>query len=82
LRNILIKRTDEIDFFLQLFDVCFHLWKKKQKKNGIKIIVGNGGKGAMSNYEIREVWAYNLAEEMDNIRQLVDEYPCISMVPF
>jgi len=30
-------------------------------------------------YEIREVWADNLEEEMENIRLLVDEYPYIAM---
>lgn len=30
-------------------------------------------------YEIRDVWADNLDEEMENIRQLVDKYPYIAM---
>lgn len=29
--------------------------------------------------EIRDVWAYNLEEEMANIREIVDEYPYIAM---
>jgi hypothetical protein len=30
--------------------------------------------------EIRDVWADNLLEEMENIRQIVDDYPFVSMV--
>ena len=30
--------------------------------------------------EIRDVWDYNLEEEMDNIRQIIEEYPYIAMV--
>lgn len=29
--------------------------------------------------EIRDVWDYNLEEEMDNIRQIIEEYPYIAM---
>jgi CCR4-NOT transcription complex subunit 7/8 len=29
---------------------------------------------------IREVWASNLAQEMQNLRELVEKYPYISMV--
>ena len=31
---------------------------------------------------IREVWAYNLEEEMDRIRDIADSYPYIAMVCF
>lgn len=30
--------------------------------------------------EIRDVWDYNLEEEMDNIRQIIEDYPYIAMV--
>ena len=32
--------------------------------------------------EIRDVWASNFEEEMDNIRESVMLYPCIAMVRF
>jgi hypothetical protein len=32
--------------------------------------------------EIREVWADNLEEEMENIRNVVENYPYISMVSY
>jgi hypothetical protein len=31
--------------------------------------------------EIREVWAENLEEEMAHIRDIVEDYPYIAMVP-
>lgn len=34
----------------------------------------------MPSYDIREVWAHNLEEEMENIREVVEKYPYISMV--
>lgn len=34
-------------------------------------------------YDIREVWATNLEEEMDEIRHIVEKYPYVAMVrPF
>lgn len=30
-------------------------------------------------YEIREVWAANLDEEMDKIRELIEQYPMVAM---
>jgi CCR4-NOT transcription complex subunit 7/8 len=52
---------------------------------------GGGGAGAGGaagagpknlNGRVREVWRSNLAEEMDNLRNLVDKYTYISMVRF
>ena len=37
------------------------------------------GKG-QNKGRIREVWASNLAQEMQNLRELVEKYPYISMV--
>ena len=33
-----------------------------------------------SDSHIREVWAHNLEEEMDRIRDIADSYPYIAMV--
>jgi hypothetical protein len=30
--------------------------------------------------EIRDVWASNLAEEMANIREIIEDYPYVAMV--
>ena len=38
-----------------------------------------GLKGQMKS-RIRDVWASNLAQEMQNLRDLVEKYPYISMV--
>ena len=43
------------------------------RRNGV---VNKGQKGS----RIREVWAHNLAQEMQALRELVDKYPYISMV--
>ena len=37
-------------------------------------------KHASGNGRIRDVWRHNLAQEMAALRELVDEYPYISMV--
>jgi CCR4-NOT transcription complex subunit 7/8 len=29
--------------------------------------------------EIREVWSYNLEEEMENIRDIIEDYPYVAM---
>jgi len=31
-------------------------------------------------FEIREVWAFNLDEEMKNIREVLEKYPYVAMV--
>jgi hypothetical protein len=36
--------------------------------------------GSGHNSHIREVWAHNLEEEMDRIRDIADSYPYIAMV--
>jgi hypothetical protein len=33
-----------------------------------------------SDFHIREVWAHNLEDEMDRIRDIADSYPYIAMV--
>lgn len=38
-----------------------------------------GNKGGARG-RIREVWKHNLAEEMDTLRKMVDQYPYVSMV--
>ena len=45
---------------------------------------GGRGRGAMGKGQgkgrIRDVWANNLAQEMQNLRELVERYPYVSMV--
>jgi hypothetical protein len=42
--------------------------------------IGPSSEGSGQNSHIREVWAYNLEEEMDRIRDIADSYPYIAMV--
>ena len=32
--------------------------------------------------EIREVWSYNLEDEMENIRDILEQFPYVAMVTF
>lgn len=42
--------------------------------------VGGAGTKSMGGGRIRDVWKSNLAQEMQMLRNLLDEYPYISMV--
>lgn len=41
---------------------------------------GSGTTKSQQKNRIREVWAHNLTEEMQTLRELVEKYPYISMV--
>ncbi len=40
----------------------------------------SSSEGSGQNSHIREVWAHNLEEEMDRIRDIAETYPYIAMV--
>ena len=43
-------------------------------------IKDSSSEGSGHNSHIREVWAHNLDEEMDRIRDIAETYPYIAMV--
>ena len=43
---------------------------------------GSTATKAQKQTRIREVWQHNLAQEMQNLRDLVEKYPYISMVSY
>ena len=45
-------------------------------------IKDSSSEGSGQNSHIREVWAHNLEEEMDRIRDIAETYPYIAMVRF
>jgi hypothetical protein len=45
-------------------------------------IKDSSSEGSGHNSHIREVWAHNLEEEMDRIRDIAETYPYIAMVRF
>jgi len=55
------------------------LQQQQQARDQIRRTSGGGSKGQQKQ-RIRDVWSSNLVEEMHVLRELVDDYPYISMV--
>ena len=58
------------------------LQREQQAKEQLRRGVSGAGPKILNKSRIREVWKSNLAQEMQNLRTLVDHYPYVSMVGF